>query len=301
VNDLVARDINGNPVGGQLRGVGWMNGNGVIVDKEARLDTLAHEVGHNLGLVHVTDPKNIMANGDTRAPITTTINDVNPNGQQLDQLTAAQGDDVRGPLFANGTARVAVQDIFSTGTLNGNTGEGRADYFYEIDFQSTSTPRRLTKLQLFYEAGEDVDFSAPGEGTKTVTPAATILEVTFPTPLGPGDDSEVSVWRGHTTFIPIPPPDDPFAGFDVVYPDHPLFIRYVFDNGVASQALFDKNGKMFSDDPANTLLFVGTPDDNGRPLALQGNEIDIELVPEPATILVFGSALLLPFWRRRRA
>jgi hypothetical protein len=290
VNDLRALDVNGNTIPNSvLRGVGWLNGNGVIVDQEARLDTLAHEIGHNLGLNHDPAPTNIMASGENRRPITTTINDVNPNGQKLDQLTAAQGVDARSPLFANGTARVLVDGLSVLPVFNqGALVEARQ---YSFDFEQTSTDRRLAKIQLFFAPGKAPGIQ--GNAVKIETQTASIIEVTFATPLEPGASFDLRTTLG------VP------GLFELI---DPLFIRYVFDNGVASQALFDANDDMASDDPANQFLFAGTPDANGRPLEFQSSTIEIsaqEIIAatEPAMLALFGSTLFAGIWimPRRRA
>ena len=58
-----------------------------------RYDTIAHELGHNLGLTHAdvgaTTADYLMAPGGTRT-IPTQLTDVNPDGAKLDKLTAAQ-------------------------------------------------------------------------------------------------------------------------------------------------------------------------------------------------------------------
>jgi hypothetical protein len=287
VNDLRPLDVNGNAIpGASLRGVGWLNGNGVVVDQQARLDTLAHEIGHNLGLNHFTDPKNIMASGDSRSPITTSINDVAPNGLLLDQLNSAQGVDARSPLFANGTARVFVDALTASSSIDSQdmvTG-GRG---YEFDFEQTVTDRKLAKIQFFYDLGTEV---AAGTGVKIVTPTAIIIEVAFADPLEPGDEFTFRTSLGRS----VPVGQNPL-------PDDPLFIRYLFDNGVASQTLFDAGGDMASDDATNAFTFPSTPDVNGRPLALQGNVIEIAIeVPEPHTLALFGSTLALWTINRRR-
>ena len=106
----------------------------------------------------------------------------------------------------------------------------------------------------------------------------------------PGGEFAFHTSLGHTVHIGEPS-----------LPVDPLFIRYVFDNGVASQALFDAGSDMASDDPTNQFLFLGTPDVDGRPLALQGSEIEISIqVPEPGTLALFGSALLACFCGARR-
>jgi hypothetical protein len=57
-----------------------------------RLDTLAHEIGHNLGLDHYTgidQALNLMTAGSSRT-VPSTIGDIYPDGLDLDQLTAGQ-------------------------------------------------------------------------------------------------------------------------------------------------------------------------------------------------------------------
>ncbi len=71
-------------------------------------DVPAHELGHNLGLVHPEDPvpygwgsasmpQNLMS---TDHEFATSIDDINPDGLLLDQLTSRQIDIVRSSIFA---------------------------------------------------------------------------------------------------------------------------------------------------------------------------------------------------------
>jgi hypothetical protein len=87
--------------GAGIFGCGYVDANGLAVADNVfsfnggigRLDTIAHELGHNLGLGH-TDfgaggALNLMTSGGTRT-IPSSINDVFPDGADTDQLTAAQ-------------------------------------------------------------------------------------------------------------------------------------------------------------------------------------------------------------------
>jgi hypothetical protein len=54
-----------------------------------RLDTIAHELGHVLGLVHTATSTDLMASGGVRS-IPDSINQIFPDGADLDQLDAAE-------------------------------------------------------------------------------------------------------------------------------------------------------------------------------------------------------------------
>lgn len=81
-------------------GLAWVGANGVIVSKAAlefgqngRTDTVAHEVGHNLGLRHATlgagGANNLETDGDRRN-IPSSVDDIGIDGAGLSTLTDAQ-------------------------------------------------------------------------------------------------------------------------------------------------------------------------------------------------------------------
>jgi len=73
-------------------GCAFVGGNGIAVAASAvedrRADILAHELGHNLGLGHVSDPLNLMAFGETRI-VPAGLADIYPFGG-LGRLDAEQ-------------------------------------------------------------------------------------------------------------------------------------------------------------------------------------------------------------------
>lgn len=89
----------GGPVAGTLFGcgtsAGWFALTKAVFDYSpvGRLDTLAHELGHVLGLGHddfgAGDADNLMTAGSSRL-IPQAIGDINPDGDKLDKLTNEQ-------------------------------------------------------------------------------------------------------------------------------------------------------------------------------------------------------------------
>ncbi|MEZ6233669.1 MAG: zinc-dependent metalloprotease family protein [Phycisphaerales bacterium] len=78
-------------------GRAWVGGNGIVISDPTfsfasglgRLDTLAHEIGHNLGLSHGGGALRLMADGNVRT-IPTALGDVFPDGVKTDQLLAGE-------------------------------------------------------------------------------------------------------------------------------------------------------------------------------------------------------------------
>lgn len=85
----------------QQFGNAWVGFNGVLISDDildfnngiGRLDVIAHEIGHNLGLRHSTfgagAANNLMSSGGVRT-VPDSIDDIFPDGDKLSQLTPAQ-------------------------------------------------------------------------------------------------------------------------------------------------------------------------------------------------------------------
>lgn len=87
-------------------GNAWVGFNGVLISDDildfnngiGRLDVIAHEIGHNLGLRHTTfgagGANNLMSSGGVRT-VPESIDDIFPDGDKLSQLTPEQIEHVR--------------------------------------------------------------------------------------------------------------------------------------------------------------------------------------------------------------
>jgi hypothetical protein len=79
-------------------GEAWLGFGGLVIAMDSvmsfnggmgRLDTIAHELGHNLGLSHTSTPNELIASGGVRlTPLT--INDIAPTGLGYDVLNNSQ-------------------------------------------------------------------------------------------------------------------------------------------------------------------------------------------------------------------
>ena len=105
VNGIVA------PPGQVIFGVGFLGGNGVAINATAvnafnggvgRLDTVAHEIGHNLNLDHddfgAGGADNLMTAGASRS-VPSSLADITPDGSSLSLLTAAQQTQIAASQF----------------------------------------------------------------------------------------------------------------------------------------------------------------------------------------------------------
>jgi len=182
---------------GTLYGFSWLNNNGISISENALLgasgspDTIAHEIGHNLDLLHGSlgagpdasggcsdQPckENLMTQGDLRdVPMhTQTAQNILQNG--MDQLNAAQQAQMLQSGFLNPIPRVtATVTAPSTGSLTGP---------FHVSFDQAGRPNEfLSKLILTAPSGtffQDGTFSTSlNTVTGTILPDGSKLELDF--------------------------------------------------------------------------------------------------------------------------
>ena len=160
------------PPGGTLYGFSWINNNGVAIAANSlspvsgRPDTVAHELGHNLGLNHMdqfnpgSPPSNLMTAGDTRtlSSLGTVLN--NLKSGSADQLNALQTGRVLDPSgFVNPIPEVDAR-VVAPGSSPGP---------FTVGFVAPGRPGEFL-LKLTLAAPEGVLFES---GTFAVTSGST--------------------------------------------------------------------------------------------------------------------------------
>ncbi len=109
-------------------GNAWIGLNGALVSDDilafnngaGRIDVIAHELGHNLGLRHSTlgagGAENVMSSGAVRT-VPGSIDDIFPNGKRLSQLTSAQIDRARNSGFVRDTEADEILPVLSADAI----------------------------------------------------------------------------------------------------------------------------------------------------------------------------------------
>ncbi len=112
-------------------GMAWVGANGVLISGAVldynhgigRMDTIAHEIGHNLGLSHTTlgagAANNLITDGNSRLTPRSAA-DVGPNGAGIDMLTDAQIEKIRASSFISRNSLIQAD---SAATVSPDEGE----------------------------------------------------------------------------------------------------------------------------------------------------------------------------------
>ncbi|MGH7047458.1 MAG: hypothetical protein ACREE2_13840 [Stellaceae bacterium] len=156
---------------GTLYGMGWVNNNGVVISSNtllgfgARVDTLAHELGHDLDLDHATfgagAANNLMTAGVNRTEPTGTAN-------ALAQLAAGTADQLLGEQQAQALLSGFLNPIPDIGTQVSDPTDG-GDFSVSFVKNTGRTDEALSALTLtaptgiFLEDGTFEQLSNPGD------------------------------------------------------------------------------------------------------------------------------------------
>jgi hypothetical protein len=261
-----------------IYGTAFIGGNGIIVPtlpnlntgQLPALDTLAHEVGHNLGLQHVdgtssSSPLNLMQSVGRTVP--TNFCQINPNSCTpgsiaTDRLLPAQIKTAQNPLFTIDLAQVTAQVDHAPGVCA--VGSKICDI--DFKFASSATTQSLIGFQVRSLAansildGTAITGSSPegitGTGPKTslLTPTGAAVQYSFaPGLFREGDSFDLMFSYGNCRSI---------CGYAP-----PFSVEFDFSSGVTSAALFDGSGFADSQLPGSPLQipfplglgFDGTP------------------------------------------
>ncbi|HUO37453.1 MAG TPA: hypothetical protein VMU34_06280, partial [Mycobacterium sp.] len=112
--DQLNLDYDGMPSGDPIHGFGLVTSNGAILDTGGHIDTVAHELAHNLGLADIsTDPNNLLQATNRNLPASVSDPAI---GKQIDLLSGANGFDqiatVNQPLFTVGLSLGEMSTTF---------------------------------------------------------------------------------------------------------------------------------------------------------------------------------------------
>ncbi|MEO0458275.1 MAG: zinc-dependent metalloprotease family protein [Cyanobacteria bacterium P01_A01_bin.114] len=141
-------------------GNAWVGSNGVLISDDifdfnngvGRIDVIAHEVGHNLGLRHSTlgagPANNLMSDGRSRA-IPSSIDDIYPDGARLSRLNDDQIREARSSGFLLSAAGLAsltgsMPDVAESDIPTGLTTEADAiPVGFEASVSGLKVPKDL--------------------------------------------------------------------------------------------------------------------------------------------------------------
>ena len=305
-----------------LYGEAYVNGNGVAINGTdvqnynsgvGRLDTVAHEIGHNLNLRHSNfgagGSENLVTAGSVRE-VPDDISHITPDGDNLSQLTAAQITELRSSPFVNTVAEVLVD-------TNGSTPYSTDDFFL-LNFASGPGGMSLSSLTMDLSpvnAFLDPTSTAPGAvGTPFAinTPSLVGISPADISVSGDTDGSQLmtldftpgSFTEGDSFRFGIDV--DLFTNIDGygATPEELMgtLFTFEFDSGLLSEAEIEEDLIASSIEPIRNLSFV---DYNivrqiESPFQWELHPDPVRAVPEPASILLFGIGALLALKPRRR-
>jgi hypothetical protein len=304
--DKLNLDYDGVPSNDTIHGFGLVTSNGAILDAGSHIDTVAHELAHNLGLNDInTDPNNLLQGSNRNLPTSVTDPAI---GKQIDLLSGATGFDqiatMNQPLFTVGLSLGEMSTFFPC------TAGVSLFCSFRLVSNGPNPAEQLIGAKIRFLDGASVTDAAidrPTNGVFGLTGAiATALgcdrSPLFTTPLsGGGEEVDISwpagcMQSGVGSAIAITYASTNASNFY----EPPLSVEFDFPDGVSSLAAFDATTGIASTTETVSVSGIDTSGISG-----DGAFIVLDDVPEPASGAIFAGAVAMLFggiggWRRGR-
>jgi hypothetical protein len=293
--DSLTLDYNNAPSGQVIHGFGLINSNGAVLDTGSHIDTVAHELAHNLGLSDIsTDPDNLLQGTNRNIPASVTDPAI---AKSIDLLSGSAANDqiavANKPLFDVGLSTAKISD-------GGNCPPGVATLSCTFSFVSNGpdAANQLIGLKIRFNNGAaDVELPT-GLDLAGLTSAAAaafgcgVSGVHFPLDTNgniTGEEIDYSfapgcIQAGVADTLQL----EPFEG---AY-QSPFSVEFDFPGGVSSIGAFDATTGTAQSSTMTDVSGIDTSDIPGDGAYIVTDDVPAP-VPEPPSLALLGCATAL--------